>query len=144
MQSGDMRVGMLILMQKDLEKGVEFYKKLGLPVVFHLEGKWAEMAVGDVKFGLCPTDQDLPDRHTGIILEVPDVAQAYEEFKGLGVEFIHEPSEAVHGIMTSMKDPGGNIIDLYQPTPEKVKEMVEKLRQEEARKAAQEGEKIEK
>jgi len=144
MQSGDMRVGMLVLMQKDLEKAVEFYKKIGLPVIFHLEGKWAEMSVGDVKFGLCPTDQDLPDRHTGIILEVPDVGQAYKELKGLGVEFIREPSEAVHGIMTSMKDPGGNILDLYQPTPEKVKEMVEKLRKEEAQKAAQEGDKVEK
>ncbi len=26
--------------------------------------------------------------------------------------------------MASMKDPGGNIIDLYQPTPEKVQKIV--------------------
>jgi len=38
--------------------------------------------------------------------------------------------------MCSFKDPGGNIFDLYQPTPEKVQEMVEKMKQEEAKAAA--------
>ena len=81
--------------------------------------------------GLAPTDQELPDRHTGIILEVPDVRKSYDELKALGVEFVREPSEAVHGIMASIKDPGKNIIDLYQPTPEKVEEMVKNLKEKE-------------
>jgi len=127
----DIKVGMLILMEGDLEKAVEFYKKLQFPVAFHLKGKWAELNIGDVKLGLCPTDQELPDRHTGIILEVPDVKKAYDELKGQGVEFVREPFEAVHGIMTSVKDPGGNIIDLYQPTPDKVEEMVKNLKEKE-------------
>jgi len=132
----DVKVGMLILMENDLEKAIEFYKKMDFPVAFHLEGKWAELNIGDVKIGLAPTDQELPDRHTGIILEVPDVKKAYEKFKKAGVEFVREPFEAVHGIMASIKDPGKNIIDLYQPTPEKVEEMVKDLKaKEDAKKA---------
>jgi predicted enzyme related to lactoylglutathione lyase len=134
MQNNTIRVGMLILLENDLEKAVEFYKKMGLPVSFHLEGKWAELAIDTIKLGLCPTDQELPDRHTGVILEVDDIHHTYTAFKDLGIEFIREPFEAIHGIMASMKDPGGNIIDLYQPTPDKVREMVEKIKQEETNK----------
>jgi len=131
MMQNDFKVGMLILMEGDLEKAIEFYKKLDLSVAFHLEGKWAELNIGDVKLGLAPTDQELPDRHTGIILEVSDIKGTYEDLKGKGVEFVREPFEAVHGIMASMKDPGGNIINLYQPTPEKVEEMVKNIREKE-------------
>ncbi len=132
----DIKVGMLILMEGDLEKAVEFYKKMSFPVVFHLEGKWAELSVGDVKLGLCPTDQELPDRHTGIIMEVSNVQKTYDELKAKGVEFVREPIEAVHGIMTSIKDPGGNIIDIYQPTPEKVEELVKNIREKEEKEKA--------
>lgn len=130
MTTGQIKVGMLILMENDLEKAIEFYQKLGFPLVFHLKEKWAEMSIGDVKLGLAPTDQQLPDRHTGIILEIADVKKAYTELSEKGVTFIREPFEAVHGIMTSIKDPGGNIMDLYQPTPEKVNEVIEGLKKE--------------
>ena len=130
MAIGQIKVGMLILMENDLEKAIEFYQKLGFPLVFHLKEKWAELGIGDIKLGLAPTDQQLPDRHTGIILEIDDVKKAYDELSQKGVTFIREPHEAVHGIMTSIKDPGGNIMDLYQPTPEKVHEVIEGLKKE--------------
>lgn len=130
MATGQIKVGMLILMENDLEKAIEFYQKLGFPLAFHLKGKWAELSIGDVKLGLAPTDQQLPDRHTGIILEIADVKKAHTELSAKGVTFIREPFEAVHGIMTSIKDPGGNIMDLYQPTPEKVSEVIEGLKKE--------------
>ena len=41
-----------------------------------------------------------------------------------------KPTEAAHGIMASIQDPSGNILDLYQPTPEKIKELAEKLKME--------------
>lgn len=121
------KVGMLILMENELEKAIAFYQALGFPLAFHLKDKWAELIIGDVKLGLAPVSQSLPDRHTGIILEVPDVKQAYIDLQSRGVLFIREPFEAVHGIMASIKDPGGNILDLYQPTPEKVREMAQKM-----------------
>ena len=123
---------MLILMENELEKAIAFYQTLGFPLTFHLKGKWAELAINDIKLGLAPTTQQLPDRHTGIILEVADVKKTYEELFAKGITFIREPFEAVHGIMTSIKDPGGNILDLYQPTPEKVREVVKKIHEQES------------
>ena len=121
------RVSMLILMQPDLEAAVSFYDSLGLKKKFHLEGKWAEFDLNGTSLGLCPVDaKDLPDRRTGFVLEVEDLKGLHQELID-HVKFVQEPVEALHGIMASFRDPGGNVIDLYEPTPEKVKEHYEKM-----------------
>ena len=117
------KLGMVILLEHDLEAAVEFYTKIGLKPIFHIKESWAEFAIGPVKLGLCPTSQKPTDRITGLVLEVEDVRKFYETFKN-DVPFKSEPQEKVHGIMVSMQDPGGNIVDLYQPTPERVQELV--------------------
>lgn len=118
------KVGMLILMQHNLDQAVEFYRKLGLELKFHLKGKWAEFQIGPVKLGLCPTESEPFQRHTGIVLEVSDLVQFYSDLKTAGVTFPWgEPKTAPHGIMVGVEDPSGNILDLYQPTPEKVLEL---------------------
>ena len=119
------RVGMVILMERDLAAGVEFYKSLGFHLKFHLKDKWAEFELGDVKLGLCPTDEEERLVRTGIVLEVDDLKKMYEERKDT-IHFFSEPNIAVHGIMVSFKDPSGNVLDLYQPTPENVKELIRK------------------
>lgn len=129
---GVRKVGIIIFLQHNLAAAIEFYKTLGLTMTFSLPDKWAEFEVGEIKIGLCPTDHEPFDRHSGVVFEVDDVRALYEAHKDL-LSFVREPVEAVHGIMTSVKDPGGNIVDLYQPTPDRVKEMVEKMRQEEAK-----------
>jgi len=125
------KVHMIILMEsgKDFENCVEFYKKIGLNPKFHLKDKWAEFETGGVLIGLCPTDQDLPERRTGVVMEVEDLKGKYEALKD-EFSFLGEPFEAIHGIMVSIKDPGGNIFDLYQPTPDKVKDLAKKAAQE--------------
>lgn len=124
------KVGMIIIMVPKVEEAVEFYKKIGFPVHFHLKGQWAELGVGNVRLGICPSSQDLPERHTGIVLETDDVNACYNIMKEQGVHFLKEPVTAVHGIMASFKDTGNNILDLYQPTPEKVHELAEKVKEE--------------
>ena len=132
MSSGEIKkVGMLVLMQNDLNKGVEFYKKLGLTLKFQLKDKWAEFRLGDIKIGLCPTKAEPFNRHSGIVLEVDDLSKTFKNLHKKGIEFVREPVEATHGVMASIKDPSGNILDLYQPTPEKVAELVKKVKQEE-------------
>ena len=118
-------VHMVILMQPDLQKAVDFYQQLGAHLVFQLKDKWAEFRIGSVKLGLCPTDQSMEGHRTGIVLEVQDLHKVYNELKET-IQFFGEPKEAIHGIMISFADPAGNILDLYQPTPEKVAEMVKK------------------
>lgn len=125
MEHGPIKVGMVILMQHDLGKAVEFYRDvLQLPLKFHLENKWAEFDLGCVKFGLCPISEQQDNIRTGIVLEVQnDLLKMYESLKDK-VEFLNEPVVAVHGVMIGFKDAGGNILDLYQPTLDKVKDLV--------------------
>jgi len=125
MEHGPIRVGMVILMQHDLQKAVEFYRDvLNLPLKFHLENKWAEFDLGCVKFGLCPIAEPQDNIRTGFVLETnDDLLKLYESLKDK-VVFLNEPIVAVHGIMVGFKDVGGNILDLYQPTVDKVKDFV--------------------
>lgn len=125
------KVGMLILMESNIEDAVEFYKKVGLNVKFHIKGKWAELNIGSIKLGLCPTTQEPFDRHSGIVLEVSDIKEFQKIVENQGILFVNEPVEAVHGIMGSIKDPSGNVVDIYQPTPEKVKEFADTIVKEE-------------
>jgi predicted enzyme related to lactoylglutathione lyase len=123
------KVGMIILMERDLDAAISFYLRLGLSLKFRMKEKWAEFDINGVKLGLCPTAQDMQGRRSGFVLEIADVRQAYEELKG-EVTFLGEPVEALHGIMVSIQDPGGNVFDLYQPTPEKVYEYAKTVKQE--------------
>ena len=125
MEHGRIRVGMVIVMQHDLKSAVEFYRDvLQLPLVFHLDNKWAEFDLGCVKFGLCPISEVQDDIRTGIVLEIQeDLLELYAALKDR-VTFLNEPVVAPHGIMVGFKDAGGNILDLYQATPEKLKDLV--------------------
>jgi hypothetical protein len=85
--------------------------------------------LGEVKIGLSPTTQELPERRPGIVLYVEDLMAFYQQYKDT-ITFLSEPVEKVHGIMASIKDPGNNILDLYQPTPEKVEDLIKKTKEE--------------
>ncbi len=127
MSNSQIKIGMVILMENNLDAAIEFYKKLGFSLKFHVKEKWAEFNIGEIKLGLCPTTQQPFERHTGIVLEVKDLKQIQADLKSKGIEFLTEIKEAPHGLMVSLKDPSGNIMDLYQPTPEKIKEFVQKV-----------------
>ena len=124
------KVHMVILMENNLEEASNFYIKLGLDPVFEVPDKWAEFNAQGVKIGLAPTTHDLPDRHTGVVFEVDNLAQFAEYLKKQNISFYKEPVEALHGIMASIKDPGNNIIDLYQPTPQRLHEAMDKAQGE--------------
>lgn len=127
MEHGSIKLGMVILMQPDLQKAVDFYEKLGVKLKFHLPKKWAELDLGCVKIGLCPTTQEQDNVRTGVVLEVfEDLHEMYKKLKDEGVVFVSEPVVAPHGVMVGFKDPGGNVLDLYQATPDKLKDFVEK------------------
>ena len=121
------KLSMFILVQKDLDEAVAFYTKLGLSLNFHIKDKWAEFDLHGIKLGLVQTKAELPERRSGIVLEVDDVKAWIEMLRAEGVECV-DPVERMHGVMAHFKDPGNNLIDLYQPTPEKLDQAIGKLR----------------
>lgn len=117
------KISMIILMQHDLDAAVAFYHDLGLQLKFRVKNQWAEFELSGIKIGLCPTQEEPTQRRTGIVLQINNLETAYEQTKEQ-INFLSAPITAAHGIMTSIQDPGGNIIDLYQPTPEKLQSIL--------------------
>jgi catechol 2,3-dioxygenase-like lactoylglutathione lyase family enzyme len=115
------RISMFILMQYNLEQAIDFYTKLGFKLGFQLKDQWAEFDADGIKIGLAQTPTELPERRTGIILEVDDLNNFCDEMDAKGIA-CSERIERLHGIMSSIKDPGNNILEVYQATPEKVQE----------------------
>jgi predicted enzyme related to lactoylglutathione lyase len=130
MTQPSIKIGMIIIMVPNVDEAVEFYKKIGFPIHFHLKDQWAELGAGNARIGICPGSGDFPERHTGVVFETNDVQSCYNAMKEQGVTFLKDPFTAVHGVMASFKDTGNNIFDLYQPTPEKVHEVAEKVKNE--------------
>lgn len=124
------RVSMFILMQNNLEEAIAFYTKLGYTLNFQIKDQWAEFEAKGIKLGLAITDMELPERRTGIILEVDNLADWCTQQEEQGIK-CSEQVVRLHGIMSSITDPGNNILELYQPTPEKVKEAAEQMKQQE-------------
>ena len=111
---------MIIIMQNDLEKGIDFYKKLGLTLVFQVKDSWAEFKLNDLSIGLCPTTEKLDYHRTNIVFALEDLPSFYESSKDT-FSFLDKPVQAAHGFIASIQDPSGNIIDLYQATEQKTK-----------------------
>jgi predicted enzyme related to lactoylglutathione lyase len=124
-------VAMILLKQHDLPAAISFYQQLGLRLIFHLKDKWAELELNGIKIGLFPAPEQASQVRTGVVFAVDDLAHIYEHQKDT-LCFLGEPKRAIHGIMVSVKDPGGNIIDLYQKTPEKIHELLEKCMKEDS------------
>lgn len=117
------KVAMLILMEHDLDAAIDFYSRLGIPLKFRMKETWAEFELQGIKLGLCQSNYGPQDNRTGIVLQVENLRDFYTAHKET-IPFLTQPVEAAHGIMTSIKDPSGNIIDLYQATPEKLQEVI--------------------
>lgn len=122
------RINMIILMQHDLDAAVKFYETLGLKKIFYLPERWAELGLNGVKIGLCPAKEAQGDVRTGIVFEVDDLNTLHEKYKDQ-FDFQGPLMEKAHGKMMSLRDPGNNIIDLYQPTPEKLKDLIKTVKE---------------
>lgn len=117
------RLAMVILMVTDIEKAVAFYETLGAKVRCLFPKSWAELTLDDVTIAVCHTEEDQGQRRTGLVFAVDDLMSFYATHKEKLI-FLAEPVTKLHGIMVSLQDPAGNILELYQATPEKVQEFM--------------------
>jgi uncharacterized glyoxalase superfamily protein PhnB len=53
----------------------------------------------------------------GLVLDTPDVQEAYRELLARGVHFSHEPKEEFWGTFAPFADPDGNGFVLAQAAP---------------------------
>lgn len=117
------RLAMVILMVNDIEKAAAFYEVLGGQKRCLFPKSWAELNLNGITIALCHTEQEQGQRRTGLVFALDDLMAFYAQYKAT-LLFLEEPTTKLHGIMVSVQDPSGNILELYQPTPEKVREFM--------------------
>lgn len=125
------QIHMIILMQPSLQQAVEFYELLGCKLNFDIPNKWVELRLPDgFKIGLCPIDS-MPAQsvRTGLVFQVDDLMACYELLKQKGFS-VGEPITKIHGTMVKVVDPENNGIDLYQPTPSQVTELIKQVKKD--------------
>ena len=102
----------LTLHVADVDRSVEFYRRLpGAAVLFHLPGRFAMLRLGAGRLGLL-ADRKRPFH---VELEVPDLAAAAADLRGLGLE-IDGPTRRQWGEEDVLvTDPDGNLLEFAAP-----------------------------
>lgn len=116
-----MRISHLRIWVDDMAKARTFYGEiLGLESPW----SWGEAAmgfeIGDATLIVEPDDGSHPNeklsgRFVGCTIQVDDIEATYKDWTAKGVEFDGPPEDAPGiGIMTSFRDPAGNVFTLFE------------------------------
>lgn len=112
----------------DVKTSVSFYKEhLDFHVDINPTSGFAALSKGNVKLflnqpGAGGAGQKMPDGQTPepggwnrIQISVDDLKSLYERLKTKGLEFRNDIIEGIGGKQVLLKDPSGNLIELFQP-----------------------------
>jgi catechol 2,3-dioxygenase-like lactoylglutathione lyase family enzyme len=112
----------------DVKTSAAFYKEhLGFQVDIDPTSGFAALSKGNVKLflnqpGAGGAGQKMPDGQSPepggwnrIQISVGDLSALYEDLKVKGVEFRNDIIEGVGGKQVLLKDPSGNLVELFQP-----------------------------
>ncbi len=119
----------LALAAHDLDRSLEFYKKLGLKEAFRLNHSDGSLMLvylhisGDRFIEIFPggpkPDPERKGSFMHLCLQTEDIQAAVEQLKNAGVEILQPPSVGLdHNWQAWIQDPDGNPIELMQLSEE--------------------------
>ncbi len=99
----------------DMDRAVAFYRDaLGLDLAFRDGARWAQMKAGESNFALSSADEGAPGAvGATAVLEVDDIAAARAQAEAHGAEIL-EQREMGSGTALTLRDPDGNLVQLYR------------------------------
>jgi len=117
-------IAAVLLFSEDAKTLAEFYReRLGVPLrriaVAGVEPHWA-CDIRQVYFSIWPSkdkeSKEIPGgRRGGVAFYVADVQQQFERLVAQGVRVEVPPNETSLGKIARLRDPDGNLFELYQP-----------------------------
>jgi len=93
-----------------------FYEfALGLQLKFRDQDRWFQYGVGNTSVALACREEAAP-ASSGLVMvfEVEDFAAAQERIAGAGGEVLGIRDMGAHGAVLSLRDPEGNIVQLFK------------------------------
>lgn len=93
-----------------------FYESaLGLPLKFRDGDRWIQYAVGGANVALACPEEAAPGASGAVmVFEVPQLAAARERVESAGGEVLGLRDMGAHGAVLTVRDPEGNVIQLFQ------------------------------
>jgi catechol 2,3-dioxygenase-like lactoylglutathione lyase family enzyme len=112
------RIGHVAICVQDIQRAAEFYKNLGMEVVWQ-DPDWAYLKAGDDGLALLSPSYKHAGPHFGFVFnDRSEMEAAYEQMKaqGLDVKDIHDHRDGTASFYG--RDPDGNWFEyLYEPVP---------------------------
>ena len=99
----------------DINRSCNFFEKsLGLKIAYR-EENWAEVDLDQIHLGLHQTEPAGGARNPFLSLLVDDINGTVATLKERGVQFNGEIKDEPFGKLITVKDPDGNLFDLFEP-----------------------------
>ena len=121
-----MSLGAIVLVSKDIQESIKFYKIFGLNFIKHGEEHYEHLEESGLRIMLNSerimkrlNENWMPSKNTGIMLSfsletIEDVDKTYQEILKFGQEGVTAPHDAFWGErFASVLDPDGNQVDFY-------------------------------
>ncbi|MBT2325229.1 VOC family protein [Variovorax paradoxus] len=93
-----------------------FYENaLGLPLKFRDQDRWIQYGIGNTNVALASPEEGAPAT-SGLVMvfEVEDFAGARERIAAAGGEVLGVRDMGSHGAVLSLRDPEGNVVQLFK------------------------------
>jgi predicted enzyme related to lactoylglutathione lyase len=111
-------VGNVMYPVTDVAAAVTFYESfLGLRTKFQDGDRFAALDGGSVTVAIAGPEEDVTDGVVGASFKVSDVSAAVSEAVTHGATVVREVEEGPHEVRAVIRDPWGNSVVLYAPTP---------------------------
>ncbi|MFM9924487.1 VOC family protein [Variovorax sp. H27-G14] len=104
-----------VVAQRPAELHAFYESALGLKLKFRDKDRWFQYGVGNTSVALACTEEAAPAT-SGLVMvfEVSDFAGAQERITGAGGEVIGVRDMGAHGAVMSLRDPEGNVVQLFK------------------------------
>ncbi|MET4578007.1 VOC family protein [Ottowia thiooxydans] len=122
MQSPKRLQNVFVVAERPAELHHFYESALGLTIKFRDKDRWIQYGVGNTSVALASREEAAP-ASAGVVMvfEVEDFADASERITAGGGEVLGTRDMGSHGAVLSLRDPEGNIVQLFKrqgtPTP---------------------------
>jgi predicted enzyme related to lactoylglutathione lyase len=117
LESLSLTVSHIWLYVKDTQKSIQFYRDaIGLKIVETFPDG-ALLKAGEILIGIHreETDRKSLPGGTSIILNTENIQKDYDLLRQRGVSFLTRIEKKPYGLIASLKDPDGYLLELWEP-----------------------------